>query len=130
MLVYAHPVTAAMIVALVGYVGSLGLRARNDRRQARRLLARHARLARILYGMVVAVWVSGVLSTWMLRRDLAAAESGHFRVGSVLVMMLSVSALSSRWMTRRPMRALHPWFGAAAILLAAAQLFFGLQILP
>jgi hypothetical protein len=130
MLVYVHPIVAALTTAVLGYVGSLALRARRDRRQARRLFARHARLARILYGAVVAVWGSGLLSTWMLRPDLALAESGHFRVGSLLVILLSGSALSSRWMTRSPIRAVHPWLGAGAMLLAAAQVFFGLEILP
>jgi hypothetical protein len=130
MLVYIHPIGAALMIALLGYVGSLALRARSDRRQARQLLARHARLARILYGVVLAVWASGVLSTWMLRRDLAVSESGHFRVGLVLVMVLSGSAVSSHWMTRSSIRAVHPWLGAGAMLLAAAQVFFGLEILP
>jgi hypothetical protein len=130
MLVYAHPVSAALVIVLLGYVGSLALRARSDRRQGRQLLARHARLARISYGMVLAVWAGGLVSTWVLRRDLAVTESGHFRVGGALVIMLSASALSSRWMTRSSIRAVHPWLGAGAMLLAAAQVFFGLEILP
>ncbi len=130
MLVYAHPVSGAVTIALLGYVGSLALRSRSDRRRASQLLARHARLARISYGMVLAVWASGVFSTWMLRRDSAVMESGHFRVGGVLVIVLTGSALSSRWMAKSSIRAVHPWLGASAILIAAAQVFFGLQILP
>jgi Protein of unknown function (DUF4079) len=130
MLVYAHPVGAALTIAFLGYVGSLALRARSDRREARQLLARHARLAPILYGMVLAVWASGLVSTWMLRRDLAVMESGHFRVGGALVIVLSGSVLSSHWMTKSSIRAVHPWLGAGAMLMAAAQVFFGLQILP
>jgi hypothetical protein len=80
--------------------------------------------------VVLAVWATGLFSTWMLRHDLALAGSGHFRVGSLLVLMLSGSALSSRWMRRSAVRAVHPWLGAGAMLLAAVQVFFGLQILP
>ena len=130
MLAYIHPVTAALTVALLGYVGSLGLRARSDRRHARHLLARHAQLAPIMYGLALASWAGGVLSVWLLRHDLEVAQSAHFRIGMALVVALSGGALSSRWMGQAAIRALHPWFGAAAMLLAAAQVFFGLQITP
>jgi hypothetical protein len=129
-LAYIHPVTAALTVVFLGYVGSLGLRARNDRRHARQLLARHARLAPIMYGLALASWTAGFLSTWLLRHDLELAASAHFRIGGALVVALSAGTLSSRWMQRPAIRALHPWFGAAAMLLAAAQVFFGLQITP
>lgn len=127
---YIHPITAALTVALLGYVGSLGLRARNDRRQAREHLRRHASLAPIAYALVLASWGGGFLSTWLLRRDLELASSAHFRIGAALVLSLSAGALTSRWMDRAAIRAIHPWCGAAALLLAAAQVFFGLQITP
>lgn len=130
MLAYIHPFTAGLTVALLGYVGSLGLRARNDRRHARLLLARHAQLAPIMYGLALASWAVGFLSTWLLRHDLELAASAHFRIGTALVIVLSGGALSSRWMDQTAVRALHPWLGAAAMLLAAAQVFFGLQITP
>jgi len=127
---YLHPVVGAFTVLLLVYVGSLGLRARSDRRRAPTLLAQHARLAPILYALILVSWVGGALSTWSLRRDLEFAASPHFRIGIVLVLALSGSVVTSRLMRRRAMRAIHPWFGAAAMLLAAAQLFFGLQIAP
>ena len=130
MLAYVHPIAAGFTVAFLVYVGSLGLRARNDRRRARQLLAQHARLAPILYGLVLVSWIGGVLSTWLLRRDLELAASPHFRIGILLVLALSGSVLTSRLMTRTMMRAIHPWCGVAAMLLAAAQVFFGLQITP
>lgn len=130
MLPYLHPIAAALVLLLLGYVGSLGLRARNDRRRARTYLAQHARLGPLLFGLVVATWIAGLLSTWLLRRDLDLAASAHFKIGVALVGALAGGALTSRWMRRAEIRALHPWFGAAAILLAAAQLFFGLQITP
>jgi hypothetical protein len=129
-LAYAHPVAAGLTVALLVYVGSLGLRARNDRRHGAHLLARHARLAPLMYGLALATWAAGILSTWLLRRDLNVATSAHFRIGMTMVVALSAGAVSARWMNRAAVRTLHPWFGAAAILLAAAQVFFGLQLTP
>lgn len=130
MLPYLHPATAALILVLLGYVGSLGLRARSDRRHAAEYLRRHARWAPLMFWLVVAAWIAGFLSTWLLRSDLDLASSTHFEIGTALVAALSGGALTSRWMNRADVRALHPWFGAAAMLLAAAQVFFGLQITP
>ncbi len=130
MLAYVHPVAGALIVAVLGYVGSLGLRARNDRRHARQYLQRHARLGPIMYTLMLLTWSGGVLSTWLVRRDLDLAASTHFRIGVAIVLALTASWLTSRAMRRTEIRALHPWLGAAAMLLAAAQVFFGLQITP
>lgn len=130
MLPYVHPVAGALIVALLGYVGSLGLRARNDRRHARQYLRRHARLGPAMYVLILLSWAGGVLSTWFLRHDLDLGASAHFRIGIAVVVALSAGFLTSRGMRRPEIRALHPWLGAAAMLLAAAQVFFGLQITP
>jgi uncharacterized protein DUF4079 len=121
-LTYLHP------VALLGYVGSLGLRARSDRRRARLYRQRHAHLAPIIYGLVILNWLAGFVSTWLLRHDLDLGASAHLRIGGALVLALSGGALTSRWIDRSAARAVHPWFGAAAMLLAAAQVFFGLQM--
>ena len=129
-LAYIHPISAGLTVMLLGYVGSLGLRARNDRRRRRQLLARHARLAPIMYAFALASWAAGFLSTWLVRHELELAGSVHFRFGIALIIALTGGALSSRWMTQPSIRAVHPWLGAAAILLATAQVFFGLQITP
>ena len=130
MLPYIHPVSGTLIIVLLGYVGSLGLRARNDRRHARALLQRHARFGPVVYVLAVASWGGGFTSTWLLRHDLQFGASTHLRIGAALVLALSAGTLTSRWMTRPAIRAIHPWFGAAAMLLAAAQVFFGLQITP
>ena len=127
---YLHPVTAGVVVALLLYVGSLGLRARSDRRRALHHLTRHARLAPVMFGFMLLGWVGGVGSTYLWRPDLRFAASPHFRVGLALVTALAAAALSSRWITRSWVRDVHPWFGAAAMLLAVAQVFFGLQITP
>jgi uncharacterized membrane protein len=129
-LAHLHPIVGAVLVVLLLYVGALGLRARTDHRRARTLLARHARLAWIMYPLMLASWVAGVLSTWLLRPDLELWHTTHLRFGVLLVLALSGAALTSRWMRHPQVRAIHPWFGAAAMLLAAAQAFFGLQITP
>jgi hypothetical protein len=129
-LAYIHPVLGALSLALLGYVGSLGLRARNDPRRARQYLRRHARLAPWMYACILASWCAGFASTWLLRRDLELGASTHLRIGAALVVAVSAGALSSRHMDRDTIRSLHPWFGVAAMLLAAAHVFFGLQITP
>jgi len=129
-LAYVHPVVGGLTLALLGYVGSLGLRARNDRRHARQLLQRHAALAPYMYALILVSWVVGLSSTWWLRHDLELGTSTHLRIGVALVVALSGGALTSRFMHRPELRAAHPWFGIAAMLLAAAQVFFGLQITP
>ena len=45
---YLHPILGGLSIAFLAYVGSLGLRARSDRRHAPALLARHAWLAPIV----------------------------------------------------------------------------------
>jgi hypothetical protein len=127
---YVHPVAGGMIILLLFYVGSLGLRARNDRRRARQLLAQHGRLAPWMYGLTLTSWIAGFGSTWQLRHDLELGASTHLRIGVALLLALSGGALTSRWMGQAQVRAIHPWCGAAALLLAAAQVFFGLQITP
>jgi hypothetical protein len=130
LLTYLHPLTAALILLLTVYVAWLGIRSRNDRRNAKELLRRHRRLAPSAYALILISWLAGVATTWALRPELALGESQHFRVGLALVAVLTASAISSRWMRHAPVRTIHPWFGVAAMLLAAAQVFFGLQITP
>ena len=130
MLAYIHPIAGGVTITFLLYVGALGLRARNDRRRAPQLLARHARLAPWMYGLIIVSWIGGLVSTWLLRHDLDLGGSTHLRIGVALVLALSGGVVTSRWMRRAEIRALHPWFGAAAMLLAAAQVFFGLQITP
>jgi hypothetical protein len=83
-----------------------------------------------MYAAVVLNWLDGVVVTWIVRPPDELATSGHFRIGLAMVVVLSASAASSRWMHRPLARQLHPWFGATAMLLAAAQVIFGLQLLP
>jgi len=130
LLPYAHPIAAGVATLLLFYLGSLALRARNDRRRARSLLAQHARLAWPVYWLILISWVGGLLSTWWLRRDLELGASAHLRIGLALVAILTASAVTSRWLQTTRWRDIHPWLGVVALLLAAAQVFFGLQITP
>lgn len=127
---YIHPIAGAAVIAVLLYAGALGLRARNDRRRAAVLLRQHTRWAPVAFWLILASWVAGVASTWGWRRDLEFLGSAHFQIGSALCSALLLSWLTSRWMSQPWVRIIHPWCGAAAMLLAAAQVFFGLQITP
>ena len=44
---------------------------------------------------------------------------------------VTAGAVLSRWVpTDRRARVVHPWIGAAALLLCGVQVFLGLQIMP
>jgi hypothetical protein len=81
---------------------------------------------------VLGIWLSGLASTLWLRDDLQPGASFHFRTGTVMALLLTGSWLTARAMEQgnRPARAIHPWLGAAAALLAAAQAVTGLRITP
>ena len=131
-LAYVHPLTGAAVVLMLAYVASLGLRLRTSRRHRDRIAVQHARLAAVVYWLVVASWGAGVASTLWLRPDLELAEGLHFRLGTLIVLLLTGSALTARWMNRghAQLRDLHPWLGAAAVLLAAAHTVAGLRLTP
>ncbi len=130
MLTYLHPVTGGAVLLLLVWAGTLGLRARNQPRHRRRLLALHARWAPVAFWLMLATWVAGVATTWWLRHDIEVGETTHFAIGNVLVAVLVGAWLTAQRMDHRTVRELHPWFGVAALLLSAAQVFFGLQITP
>jgi len=130
MLAYVHPFFAVLCLALLAHVASLGVRGRNDRRNRAVYLQRHRTRARWMYAAIVLSFAGGLASTWALRPADELATSGHFRLGVALVAALTASLTTSRWMHVDAVRAVHPWFGVLAMLLAAAQFIFGLQILP
>jgi hypothetical protein len=129
---YLHPVTGALVLLLLGYVASLGLRLRTVRRGRAALAARHARLAPIAYAAVLASWAVGAGSTAWLRDDLNITATLHFRTGCAMAVLLTGSALTARGLRRgsRTAREIHPWLGAAAVLVAAAHVVTGLRIMP
>lgn len=130
MLSYVHPVVGTLVLALLAYVASLAARSLNDQRNAVAWRARHARFAPWAAIAVLATGLLGLLTTWLLRPKLHVGESGHFKFAAALLMLVTASAVSSRWMDRGAVRAVHPWFGVAGLLIAAALFFFGLQITP
>lgn len=129
---YAHPAIGVLSLAVLVFAGTLGLRSRTQIRRRRDLLARHAWLAPLAFALAAVSWASGALSSFYLRGDLDFAASLHFRTGSLVIALMASSAVSSRAMRRgsRSARDLHPWLGAAALLLAAAQAATGLRIMP
>jgi len=128
---WAHPAAAAATILLAARGASLGLRGRPGHPRAERHRARHRALMPWVYGLVVASWAGGLASVWALRDDLTPAASGHFAVGTGIVVLFTAAALVSRWIAvDERARAIHPWLGAAALLLCGVQVFLGLQIMP
>lgn len=131
-LAWVHPALGAVVLVLLCYAGSLGLGSRARQRRGAALAARHARLAPVAYGAVAATWLAGFLSARLLRSDLGDAGTLHARSGTLILALLTGSALLARSMVRGnpTAREIHPWLGAAALLLAAAQAVTGLRIMP
>ncbi len=129
-LVYLHPLAGALTIALLLYAGALGLRARNTRRGRAELLRRHARIAPVMFWSNLASWLGGLFSTWAWRPEMELAASMHVRIGAVMLLVLSASFLVSRNMNSELTRNFHTLLGCIALLLAVAQVFFGLQITP
>ncbi len=127
---YLHPIVGAATVALLFYAGSLGLRSRNVRRGKAELLQRHRRIAPVAFGFNLVSWIFGLLSVWTLRPDLELAASMHLRIGSALVLVLGAAYACSRSMSSLNRRNIHVALGSVGLLLAVAQVFFGLQITP
>jgi uncharacterized protein DUF4079 len=128
---YWHPIASVAAIALAAYAASLGLRARAPRADAARARARHAALGPWVYACFVANWLAGVLTLHSARPDIETAASGHFTVGSAIVVVLTAGALLSRRIRVDPRaRAVHPLLGALALLLCGFQVFLGLQLLP
>lgn len=129
---YLHPISGALVLALLVYVGSLGLSLRTARRGRAAVAARHARWARLAYIGVLLSWLAGALSVALARHDLGFAASLHFRSATVLVLLLTGSALTARAIERghASARDWHPWLGGAAVLLAAAHAVAGLRMMP
>jgi hypothetical protein len=129
LLAFLHPVSALLVLALLLYVASLGLRSR-ERGEAH-LRRRHARLASYAYGVMLANVALGLVSTWHLRVDLALAGSAHFRIGLLVAALFTAAAvLSRRVATSDSARLLHPLLGLLGIVLSAVQIFFGMPLLP
>lgn len=130
MLPYLHPLLAAAALALLAWQASLGVRSRSDRRRRSEYLKLHARVGPWVYAGVAGSFSFGLAAMWWLRPLDELATTAHFQAGVALVAALTASFVSSRWMHVRQVRSVHPWFGVLAMLVAAAQFVFGLQLLP
>jgi len=130
--IYLHPILGGVVLTLLLYTASLGIRSRGRTRHRARLLASHARIAPVVFALVAATWVAGVVSTVLLRDDMSLAESTHFQLGSSLVVVLAAGLWTSRAALRgsENAREIHVWLGVAATLLGFAQAFTGLRITP
>ncbi len=83
-----------------------------------------------MWGLVGANWAGGLATVRWVRPDLETAASGHFAVGCAILFLFTAAALVSRRVrTDARARAVHPWLGAAALVLAGVQVFLGLQLL-
>ena len=130
---YLHPLLGGATLVLLAYVAVLGFQIRTARRGRAALAARHARLAPVAYWAVLASWALGAASTLWRRADLGFTSTLHFRTGCAMAILLTGSALTARAFSRGPAagaRALHPWLGAGAVLIAAAHVVAGLRIMP
>jgi hypothetical protein len=127
LLAFAHPVTALLALAFLGYVASLGLRSRE--RGGGALRARHARLAPWAYAATVFNFAFGLVSTWLWRDDLELVAGAHFWIGAAIGLVLTATALLSRRVPdSAAARQGHPLLGMLALLLSALQVFFGLGL--
>lgn len=125
---YLHPVLGAVTILGAVWAASLGFDGRT--RPWRGSLATHGRIGPfVLTGMIVS-WISGVGSVLLWREDLDLAASTHFRLGTAITLLICLSATSVPWMDRPVVRAVHPWLGAAALVLCGFQIFLGFGILP
>ncbi len=128
---WVHPVLGLATVAVAVRQASLGLRGRARGAGSAGLRMRHRRLGPWLLGLVATNWLLGLGSVWVDPRDLTLAASGHFRVGSALVVLYGLAALVARRIDHdQRARTVHPWIGAAALLLSGVQVFLGLQLMP
>jgi len=110
---------------------ALGVGGRRPVAGALRDRRRHATMMPWVLALILLSWAGGVASVWWLRDDISVADSAHFTVGTAIVAAFVAAALVSRridvdgWSRR-----VHPWIGAAALLLCGWQVFLGLQLMP
>ena len=131
LLLWAHPAAGVVTVALLLRAARLGVRGRGASGAAGRARGAHVALTPWVLGLVVLEWLGGLATVWLDRDDMELATSGHFAVGSAIALLLLIAAGVSRWIPAHDLaRRVHPWLGAAAVLLAGVQVFLGLQIMP
>ena len=127
-LAFAHPVVGILALVLLFRAASFGLRSRE--RGGATLRPRHRTAAPLAYVATLVTFLMGLSSTWLWRPDLDIASSWHFRIGILIITLLSFGAMLSARIPKSPRaKALHPVIGMIALLLAALQVFFGMPLL-
>jgi hypothetical protein len=128
---YLHPIGGFLATVLAVYAATLGFRSRMPRHGAAAARRRHAAIGPVLYTLVVANWIGGLVAVRWLEPSLAEASLPHLQVGTAIVVLYTLAALlSSRVPVDARARAVHPILGAVAVLLSGFQIFLGLQLLP
>ena len=127
---WVHPITGGLTILLAVHGARLALRSRRPGAAAAACRARHRALMPWVYGLVLLSWGLGLATVHWGRLNLETAASGHFDVGTAIVVLFTAGAIVSRWVpVAEHARAVHPWIGAAALLLCGVQVFLGLQIM-
>ncbi len=128
---WLHPLVGLLATALAVRTAALALQGRARTRRGAAALARHRALSPWVYGLVVVGWLGGVASVWLGRPDLDLFSTGHFQVGTLIVVLFTASwAVSLRLPAEAWARTVHPWIGAAALMALGVQVFLGLQLMP
>jgi hypothetical protein len=130
-LLWLHPLLALATVALAARQASLGLRIRRRVRGAAGAAARHRAAGPVVYALVLFNWLAGAASLRWLRPEYEPGASAHFATANLLCAVFTATTLLAWRIDRAPWaRRWHPVAGASALLLAAVQVFLGLQLLP
>lgn len=128
---WVHPVLGLLVTVLAVRTAALALQGRSRGTRAAAALASHRALSPWVYVLVLVGWAGGVVSVWLGRPDVDLFTTGHFQVGTLIVVLFTASWMVS-W--RLPgetwARAVHPWIGAAALMALGVQVFLGLQLMP
>jgi hypothetical protein len=128
---WLHPILGLLATALAVRTATLAVQGRTRSKRGASALARHRVLSPWVYGLIVVDWIGGVLSVWLGRPDVDLFSTGHFQVGSLIVVLFTASWLVSRRLPAEAWaRAVHPWIGAAALMALGVQVFLGLQLMP
>lgn len=126
---WLHPALGLVAVGAAARAASLALTARRGGRAALAARTSHRLVAPTTLGLMIASWLLGVGTVWLVRQDLEPFASRHAGVGCLIVLLLVGSAVTSRFRATVPRaRAVHPWLGAAALVASAVQVFLGLQL--
>lgn len=125
---WLHPATGLVTVLLAGRAASWAFAGRRGGRLAARKLGQHAALAAWVWWLVLGNWLLGLATVWVYRPELTPAASTHFIAGSAVVVVMTLARQLSFHMTHARARAVHPWIGLTALVLAGVQAFLGLQL--